>query len=463
MQILLENASLFVHVFAAIAFGVLVAPRALNGALEMRNLFVWLSVVPIVLFAREPLYIVLGFLVLLALLTPATSLDRIKFFVLIVPAAPGYIESNLPFPGINYFFDLDHYKAACLAVLLPTFLMRRGARNEYAPWSIVDTCVAAYVVYTSLQMGWHFGLNGGARFALEQVFLIVLPYFAIRWVITSAKDVREVFSAFIVAAVILAAIALLSSLRNWDFYRFEQGDALSMFSDYRDGSLRVQATLNTHSLAFVLVLALLLLQYVKQYVSMNWFHLWGLRGLLFAAAMTPGSRGALAGLAVGAVIYLLLSVKAAWLRWTMIFGLAVCGAIGGYILMFGDVAKFDAHGSFVYRQMLIDTSIKYIADHPFFGDLRFLQSGRFDHLVQGQGIVDVTNLYLQVLLKHGLIGGLLLFGPIFLVIAQLSFRAMSLSRNGDPERREMRGACIAISAGYVGWLLLIATTSDVGL
>ncbi len=463
LQILLENASLFVHVFAAIAFGALAVPRAMNGQLELRSLCVWFSVVPIVIFANEPLYIVLCFLALLALLTPADALDRIKFFMLIVPAAPGYIESNLPVPGINYFFDLDHYKAAVLAVLLPTFLMRRGARSEYVPWSIVDTCVAAYVVYTILQMGLHFGFNGGARFALEQAFLIVLPYFAIRRVVASAKDVREVFNAFIVAAVILAAIALLSSLRNWDFYRFDQGDGLSTFADYRGGSLRVQVTLNTHSLAFVLVLALLLLQYVKQYVSMSWIRLWGLRGLLLAAAMTPGSRGALAGFAVGAAVYLVLSVKASWLRWTMIGAGAIGAAVGGYILMFGDVARLDAHGSFVYRQMLIDTSIKYIADHPFFGDLQFLQSGRFDHLVQGQGIVDVTNLYLQVLLKHGLIGGLLLFGPIFLVITHLSFRAMYLAKNVGSDQQEMRGACIAICAGFVGWLLLIATTSDVGL
>jgi hypothetical protein len=106
------------------------------------------------------------------------------------------------------------------------------------------------------------------------------------------------------------------------------------------------------------------------------------------------------------------------------------------------------------------TSLRYIADYPFFGDLQFMKSGKFDALIQGQGIIDVTNLYLLVTLRFGLIGFALFFIPFLLTSYKLVFARYDDPGGENARLRHMRNILCALLAG---WLVLVITTSDVGL
>jgi hypothetical protein len=185
--------------------------------------------------------------------------------------------------------------------------------------------------------------------------------------------------------------------------------------------------------------------------------LWAMRFFLVTGMHFTGSRGSIVGLAVALAVHVVLSIRSPVLRWAIIIPGAIFASIAGYVLMFGNAAEYDAFGSFTYRQWLLDASLSYIAMHPLFGDVGFLASGHFDHLVQGQGIIDITNMYLQIALSYGLTGMLLFFAPFVITIIRLAL--MALKHRDD----EGGGLYSAVCGILLGWLVLIATTSDVGL
>jgi hypothetical protein len=185
--------------------------------------------------------------------------------------------------------------------------------------------------------------------------------------------------------------------------------------------------------------------------------LWAMRFFLLAGMYFTGSRGSIVGLAIALAVYIVLSIRSPALRWAVIIPGAIFASIAGYVLMFGNAAEYDSFGSFTYRQWLLDASFSYIEMHPIFGDGGFLGSGHFDHLIQGQWIIDITNMYLQIALSYGLIGILLFFVPFIFTIIRLALMALK-------HRDEEGGGLYSVVCGILlGWLALIATTSDVGL
>ena len=103
--------------------------------------------------------------------------------------------------------------------------------------------------------------------------------------------------------------------------------------------------------------------------------------------------------------------------------------------------------------------MRHIMEHPIIGDLGFLNDPSFAVLRQGQGIIDITNFYLQIALSFGLVGLALLGGFIAPTLRALMRLAMRPSAISD----EMRRMSAVIFSATVGWLLLVATTSDVAL
>ena len=63
---------------------------------------------------------------------------------------------------------------------------------------------------------------------------------------------------------------------------------------------------------------------------------------------------------------------------------------------------------FIYRQRLLDRSLELVQAHPLFGDQLAIQE--MEDLRQGQGIIDIVNTYIGVLLFNGWVGFVLFLG-----------------------------------------------------
>jgi hypothetical protein len=446
-------------IFSAISIGLafLFAPREIFGEFRYRAIAIWLLAIPLLAIFKDPLWLFVVIYVLFSVIAPFKADKRVVLFMLLIPALPLYVQAPLPFPGLNYLVTLNSYKVAVLALLLPLILMPRPENTPQQTWSVIDACVILYILYTTSQMTIEVGLTGGLRFLVDQCLVVAAPYFALSRIATRPEIVEDCLKTFIAAAVILAAISWVSTLKQWDFYRFAHFDPIAASAEVRGGFLRIQATLTTHSLAFHLSAAVLVLEYFKDRLNIGTLRLWSLRGMLLGGMYFTGSRGAIVGLAVAFGAYILLSMRSAGVRWALMIPAGIFALIAAYVLAFGNAAEYDAYGNFDYRKLLLTASLDYIADHALFGDVNFLESGRFDHLVQGQGIIDITNLYLQVALAYGLVGIVLFFMPFGLTILRLAALALN--------KREEHGAGMyAVVCGVLlGWLVLVATTSDVGL
>lgn len=457
---------------------------------RVRALSVWSLCCPILFLVRDPLLILVVALPVVVLLTPSSPPTRVGFFMAIVPCLPFYLAAPLPFPGLTQLFTLTPYKVIVLAVLLPIIFSSRMDVRRRSPLSVAELLFAAYIAYTCTVVLSATNSTNTLRYLVDQTLVLVLPYFIIRYSIRSVDDFDVCARGFLVASTVLAAIAIVSAAKGWDFYRDLFPPSIFAIPDTRSGFARIEATINTHSLGYHLAAALVLLQYMKSRIAISSVQTWTLRALFTAGLFLTNSRGAMLGLLIAGGVYLLLSIHSATVR--KILALACLAALGAaaYWTIAQDTSNIDPYGTVAYRQELLATSVRVVLDNPVFGDVDYLTSGKFDHLVQGLGIIDITNLYLQLALPYGLLGMLLFLGVIVSPLFALAHRRRKTRKRGYqvlvslvplvvltvvPARKhnekptgpsagaeDRRRAYNVVASVILGWLALAATTSDMG-
>jgi O-antigen ligase len=77
-------------------------------------------------------------------------------------------------------------------------------------------------------------------------------------------------------------------------------------------------------------------------------------------------------------------------------------------------------------------------------------------MLQGQGIIDIVNTYFQILLQYGVVGLALYIGMFASAFWPL-WRAVSA-----PLPNELRGLVAIFCAGFLSFMIMMGTTSDVG-
>lgn len=459
------STSIAATVFAALGiaapFGLL--PNIRPTPFMMRCFAAWVLTALFLFFLDNQMLILLlsGFLLLI--LAPSAPVERICFFFVTIPCLPTYLQFYVPFPGINWLVLLTHYKIVVLVLLLP--LLFRPAPNDGQPGglSTTDACVLLYVAITTLLITAFAGFTAGPRFLIDQLLLFIIPYFALSRGVRNPEDLDSCFRAILFASLILAAIALVSTLKQWDFYRYRAPATVFTIPDLRSGFIRIEATANTHSLGYHLALGVIMLEYLKRPLALGLVRLWIIRGALLAGIFVTDSRGAMLGLAVAFVAYAAAVPTSKALRRTLLGALVVAAVSGFVFLVSGDASEFDTYGSISYRQALITISVAHILKNPLFGDMNFLADPSFAPLMQGQGIIDITNFYLQIGLQFGLVGLGLILAIVIGVLRGL-FHVIDNSAAADTdETKRLRRMSAVLFAAIIGWLALMATTSDVGL
>lgn len=445
----------------AIPFAIL--PRIEPAPLLIRYFAIWVLSALLLFFLDDYLVILLFSGLLLVMLAPLGTAERTCFFLVAAPCLPIYLQAYLPFFGINWLILVTHYKVAVFVVLVP--LLFRSASDEHLKYglSTSDVCVLLYALLTTVLVTALSGPTAGPRFLVDQLLMLVVPYFVVSRAFRSTKDLEHCFRALLTVALILAAITLIASLKQWDFYLLKAQGSIFSIPDLRSGFVRIGATTNAHSLGYILAVGLLTLECLKHSLELGYVRLWAFRVAMLVAIFFTDSRGAMLGLAVALVVYAIVLLRSKVLRYGLILAFAAVAVIGSVVLVTGDVSKADAYGTFDYRQKLLIISVEHILENPLLGDLNFLLDRKFDALIQGQGIVDITNLFLQIGLQFGLVGlalFLAIFVPILRDLMRLAERGID---GGSDEREKIRTMSAIVLAAMVGWLALVATTSDVGL
>lgn len=381
-----------------------------------------------------------------------------------VPAASVMLPG---FGGINNLFELSHPVVLTLLLLVPAWL-KLTARPGTLGFGRMpsDWCVLGYLLLqVALQVGAS-NLTGLLRTAWVLMLEIWLPY----WVLSRTFESMEQLVRFAVAVVlsgcVAAAVGMVEVMRTWPLYDAVERHwglnwGLSGFL-MREGMFRARASLG-HSLAMgftMIVMVGLLMVTFRHMLSKPIARLAML--VLLGGLVATLARGAWVGAAATLVLALIVSQRAGELAGGALAGglaltlVVVTVPAAREILDFLPFVGTVDTGSVTYRQALFDVALGLFVQSPWLGVPNYL--AYMEVMRQGDGIIDLVNVYVSVGLASGLVGLTLYVGGFATV-------AVGLLRIWRDERQseDLRRAAALLVATLGGMMVMLGTTSLVSI
>ena len=392
--------------------------------------------------------------------------NPIVLYVLLLHVIPP-VGMELPAVIINRLFDLSGYRILAFAVLLPVAwrLLYAKDKTSFGRHKGIDRALWAYLaLQLVLLMPYEDVTN-----TLRRGFLFVLDCIVLVYVVSRTCNTRdklaEVLAMFCLACAVMVPIAVVESQKVWLLYR-GLPDAWGIATEiylFRDGALRAQvSTGHALALGFILSIAFAFWLYVANRIPSAFKRNSGVAGywlgLIAAMSRAPWISGLLAY-----VVYTLLSprglknlAKAAVVA-APVAAIVLVSPLGPNIIdklpFIGKVDSFNVE----YRERLAESSWELIQKNPFLGDPFFTKN--LEHLRQGQGIIDLVNVYASVAMLHGVVG-LLLFLMPFLLAIWSSWKQQRLSLVQHDDMSHMGASLLA---AMLATAFFMATGSFVGV
>jgi O-antigen ligase len=390
------------------------------------------------------------------------------YFLLLFVSPPA--STQVPGMGlVNYIFIVNHYRLLALALLLPTALalLQRSSTMKWGR-SPVDWMVLAYIVLISLLRFREANLTSGLRDIFTICVDVLLPYYVVSRSLRSLKDFQYALTGFVIGAMVLAALSMVEVLLSWKLY-FAVLAALGLnpmeFGGYlyRGAFLRPNVTVgNSIVLGYVLMVALGFFFFLKEYVKPP--RLVWLGAILLAAGVASSlSRGPWVGASFMLVVYLMLGPKAvkrlvtagffAVLAVGVLSVLPVGNVVFDMLPFIGTVDEFNVE----YRANLLTSAWPVIERNLWLGSVDYLRAPELQIMIQGDGIIDIVNTYVGVLLDSGVAGLVFFAGSFLLALKHVRVASRKAAVHG-PEAVILGRALFATLAAI---MLVIYTVSSI--
>ncbi len=461
MVVLVLGGSVFF--FARSAFEQMVPATTYS---RWRNLWVLMT---LALFLAHSYWVYALVVTVYALATTRRESHLLGLYFLLLFVAP---PSRVEVPGfglINHLFVLDQYRLLALVLLLPAAvaLLQRTSTLKLGR-SPVDWMVLGYFVLISLLHFREADLTNVLRNTVMNGLDIFLPYYVVSRSLKDMDGFKAAMSGFMIGAMLLSVVALFEALRSWKLYSAVLG-ALGLnpseFGGYlrRAGFLRPTATVgNSIVLGYVVMVGLGFGLFLKEFVSsarLKWLGL----GLLTLGVVASLSRGPWVGAIFMLLVYFALGPRAmtqlarAGLGALLVGFLLSAFPVGQMLLdMLPFVGTVD-EGNVEYRANLLTQALPVIQRNLWFGSVGYLQTPELQVMLQGEGIVDLVNSYIQVALEVGVVG-LALFAGVFVLALKEVKQSMGRAGRHGAEAVVLGRALFSSLAAV---MLVIYTVSDI--
>jgi hypothetical protein len=390
------------------------------------------------------------------------------------------IDVPVPMIGMPYLFFINNYLLLSFCVMTPAALriIRSKDKAHFQGFELMDFCLLAYGVLTAILYIHSESPDGGIypssiteslRRGFVFFFSIYIPYFSISRASSSRRMLVDSMATFCLNCALLSAIAMFESARNWLLYgelASRWGSGVLLFELYltRGTSLRAMASTG-HSMALghMLVIAFGFWLYLQTRVASKSTRIGG-TAIFWLGLLAAYTRGAWIG---GVLVYFLFAalrpnplskfLKATGVSVVIAF-LVYLSPLGDKIVsvlpfLGGTVDSFNV----VYRQRLFDLSWQIIQESPMLGDQAALL--KMQALRQGQGIIDLVNAYMGILLENGFVGLTLFLWFILIAL----FKAWSSSRKSKQADSDFGLLGASLVACILGTLLVIENGSFSGV
>jgi O-antigen ligase len=372
--------------------------------------------------------------------------------------------------GLNYILSLDHRRVLSLVLLswaaleiLTTKSPQRSTR-----FLAIDVLIVSYQALRFALMVPHSTYTTLARMVVESTLDILLPYFVVTRGVRSMADLRFVGGHLFIGVAFAAAVGVTETLLQHNLYSglqsiYDMRWQLT-YALMRGSLIRIQATTpEPIILAFLLLFGIGLGYWLKGGQQWRRPSVLSLFVAIFIAEIATFSRGPWLG---GALILLALvamrrlsatAFKIALIA-LVLFGvfLKVVNADQQVVAALGALFGSDKSdiASIEYRRQLLDTSLALIKQSPWFGVPNY--AAQMQDLRQGEGIIDVVNSYVAIMLDAGVVGLVIYLLPFIVVLNRL---ISSIQRR---ERGAIEGGnrfAAAFAALILGCLFAIFTAS----
>lgn len=422
--------------------------------------------------------LVIGNIFIVFILYIAVSLYVIKkepnnilyYYIVMLSTFPVNADWVFGVPGINYLFVFNHARILIFLFFLTYFFkIVSSQRSLFDPVSthsgLIDRAVFLYMLWEMLLHFRDYSATIAIRLSLHLFVDIWLPYFVIS---RTLRDLNTVLIILLFSAVVISVVAIVEAtffLRVYDLITLAMGDSVS-FRAVRDGALRVYASMASPlTLGFFLSMSLILAFKVRKLMPCAIYVPWILTAIIILGISASGSRSPIATNIPAFLIILWWSLGSQFVRKTSLVVFCVFLAIFYWLFFSGVefIVSFDdagRDGTFYYRYELLLNSSEAIANNFLFGSKDFWLDAKLQNSMQGEGIIDITNMFLGVILNTGMIG-LIFFVSIWL----FCLRGLSMAENENVSASLLMGMCVntmlmlfisspVFSIPYYFWMLI---------
>ncbi len=362
----------------------------------------------------------------------AGDMGKVNAFLLFLLPLPPIVYTLGGVGDINYILKLEHTRVLSLVLFAPAavrLLLRQRKRDEPS-LRAVDLAVILIALWDILLIGRYASLTSLVRTLFESFSDILIPYYVITRTIRTPAQLREAASHLMLGCVFVASVACIESLSQRNLYgglQWVYGVRWESTVDLmRGGFLRVEATTpQPIVLAFVLMFGIGLWTWLKGETPRNkWFYV--VLGIFGLALVSTWSRGPWLGtvLLLGALAlqrWLPPRVFGSAVILTVIAGIIVKAAGADSAVMTALASIFGSDQSelatITYRRDLLDASMAMIQQSPWVGVPNYQSA--LQAFKQGEGMIDLVNTYIVIMINSGVIGLVLFLFPYIYLISKM--------------------------------------------
>lgn len=401
----------------------------------------WLIITAIAFNISIPFLFFTAIGIVLYLIKPKVNKDKqLLFFMALMPALPMFIRWQLAIPGTSVrLFDLHYLDLLNLIYLLPFAASGRKRGPPPVPSGIFFADkfgrYSVYFVLYILFLGFRdTTLTNGFRQFVQGALELLIIVMAFRNLNCSKHTIDCALKGMLIAACMMGMIAVFQKITLWKFYTtlsysVATFDTIYLATEIRGGTMRTPSTM--YPVPFGLYMALCA-GIMGSYLIKNKFDIFsaGVLAMCLLGLALSDSRGAMLGLICIWGLMCLFSRKLNAVR-QLIFSMRwvlIIVTIGSISILFNidSLTQMDEHGTFLYRVELIQNSMAVVRDNVLFGSERFRSHPALEASRQGQGIIDITNALLGMLLHYGAVG-LLTFLYIFYALVKMMIKERAIA------------------------------------
>ncbi|WP_296591063.1 O-antigen ligase family protein [Methylophaga sp.] len=444
--------------------------KALVGNFDIKQLkkwqFSWFLMLYGAVLLKNIWFIAAAVIVIANVKIPAKSVHRVYFYLVLICTIP-LIYAQIPgFAGIQNLIPLTYTNLMIMSLLVPVMITLESPQKIFS--ISTDKFIISFVTLLSLLQFRDNTITNAGRESFLFFIDIFVPYYVITRLINTHERLKMALTALFIGIIPFALIGVFELLTSWFMYTSIAPHIgyISSFNQYRDirgGGLRAMAVFfGPIVLGYVMIYAGAILLYLQHFIKNRKLVLLAF-GAVFLCVLATKSRGPWIGFALMLMMFIwtgrngfgkLVKYGILGLGLLILASLTPAGSKYVELLPFIGDERTD---TFDYRAQLLENSMILFKKNPLFGDINFRNTSEMESLRQGEGIIDVVNTYIGILLPYGLIA-LSLFAGLFVFLI-LRCRKIIKRPNIDLETKLQGRILISCIAGVMFTIFTVSSVS----